>query len=98
MIVFHEEFSNLEYNEESYDELAITTKRVIFYKRTGLVFKKDKGSSISLHNIESVDFHEKGVLRKKGELTIQLKDSSIPIVGKLSEVKHLYNNLISLIK
>ena len=98
MIVFREEFSDLEYADEIYHELAISNKRVLFYRRTGLLFKKDKSASISLANIQSVNFHEKGVIRKKGLLQIHLGKSVIPLEGKLSEIKHLYQNLVSLIK
>ena len=97
-IVHRDKYSDLEYNEESFEELVITNQRIIFYRRTGLVFKKDKGQSIPLRNIESVQFHEKGVMRKKGVLEIQVKDSIIPLKGKLSEMKHLYNNILSLIE
>lgn len=98
IIVFRSVISGLEYEHETYDELAITNKRIVFYKKTGIVFKKDKSASISLANIQSINFREKGVIRKKGVLEIHLVKSIIPLEGKLSEIKHIYQNLISLIK
>jgi len=98
VIVFRSDFHDLKFTGVRYDELAITNQRIVFYIRTGLLFKKDKSASISLKNIQSLNFHEKGVIRKKGELKIILGDTAIPLEGDLSSMKHLYENLVSLVK
>jgi len=84
-------------NGEKYDELAVTNKRLLWYKRKGLLFKKDSCNSISYNQLSNVKFLEKGVLRKKGVLELYLKDgSSLPqLEGKPSEIKYLYQNIVS---
>ena len=99
VIVFRQPYDRLEVHDEIFDELAITSQRIIFYKRTGLIFKKDNSSSIGLSNISGVKFSEKGVIRKKGVMEVYLKDNSIlPIEGNASEMKYLYQNLVSKIE
>lgn len=91
VIIFKQSFSY-----EKFNELAMTNKRIVFYKRTGLIFKKDNTSSIPLKNIDSVHFHEKGVLRKKGVLELNLgRGDPIGLEGHPSEIKYLYNKILS---
>ncbi|MGI0047849.1 MAG: hypothetical protein ACREBB_11795 [Nitrosotalea sp.] len=98
VIVFRQP-QEVEFKNEVYDELAITSQRIIFYKRTGLLFKKDNSSSIGLSNIGGVKFHEKGVVRKKGVMEVHLKnDNPLQIEGNASEMKYLYQNLLSRIQ
>ena len=95
VIVFHKPL-DIEFNGEGYNELALTNKRVLFYKRTGLVFKKDNTSSIPLSNVNNVKFLEKGVMRKKGILEIDIgKSKPIPLIGNPSEIKYIYQKLLS---
>jgi len=87
---------NHEAQGQKYDKLAVTNKRLIFYKRTGLIFKKDTCSSIGYSQLGNVNYKEKGVIRKKGELTLILKGSKpIIIEGKPSEIKYIYQNIVS---
>ena len=95
VIIFHEPFE-LEFAGDSYDELALTNRRVIFYKRTGLIFKKDNNSSIPLSNVNNVKFLEKGVIRKKGVLEIDIgKNKPIELAGNTSKIKYIYQKLLS---
>ena len=83
---------------EKYDELAITNKRLLWYKRKGLIFKKDSCNSISFNQLSNVQFLEKGVLRKKGVLQFFLKDGKSdfpPLIGNPSEIKYLYQHIVS---
>lgn len=95
VVIFHEPFE-LEFVGDSYNELALTNRRVIFYKRTGLIFKKDTCSSIGYSQLGNVNYKEKGVIRKKGELILVIKGSKpIIIEGKPSEIKYIYQNIVS---
>ena len=90
-IIFREEIP-----VEEYQEMAMTNKRIILYRRTGLIFKKDDVSSIPLKSISNVKFHEKGVIRKKGELTMEIgKEEPLTLEGNLSEIKYVYNKILS---
>ena len=85
-----------EVNGQKYDELAVTNKRLIFYKRKGIIFKKDTCSSIGYSQLGNVLFKEKGVLRKKGELSLILRGGKpFTIEGKPSEIKYIYQNIVS---
>jgi hypothetical protein len=95
VIIFKQPF-DFEYNGSSFNELAMTNKRIVFYKRTGLIFKKDNTSSTPLKNINSVHFQEKGVIRKKGILEIDLgRGDPIGLEGNPSEIKYIYNKILS---
>ncbi len=97
-IIFRQHFET-EVENEKYNELALTNKRVIVYKRKGLVFKKDSLSSVPLSNINNVKFLEKGVIRKKGVLELDiLKGKFPPLVGKPSEIKYIYQQILNHIK
>ncbi len=90
---FSEEIDN-----EKYNELAVTNKRLLWYKRKGLIFKKDSCNSIGFNQLSNVKFLEKGVLRKKGVLQFFLKDGKSdfpPLVGNPSEIKYLYQHIVS---
>ena len=94
-ILFKKPF-DFEYNANKFNELAMTNKRIIFYKRTGLIFKKDNTSSTPLKNINTVHYAEKGVIRKKGVLEIELgRGGFIPLEGNPSMMKYLYNKILS---
>ena len=84
-------------NGEKYDELAVTNRRLLWYKRKGLLFKKESCYSTSYNQLSNVKFLEKGVLRKKCVLELHLKDgSSLPqLKGNPSEIKYLYQNIVS---
>lgn len=87
---------NHEIEGQKFDELAVTNKRLIFYKRTGLIFKKDTCSSVGYSQLGNVNYKEKGVIRKKGELTLILNSGkSFTIEGKPSEIKYIYQNIVS---
>lgn len=95
VIIFKQPF-RFEFHGAKFDELAMTNKRIVFYKRTGLVFKKDNTSSTPLKNIGSVHFHEKGVMRKKGILELDIgRGDPIELQGNPSEIKYLYNKILS---
>jgi len=46
---FSEEIDN-----EKYNELAVTNKRLLWYKRKGLIFKKDSCNSIGFNQLSKI--------------------------------------------
>ena len=94
-IIFRQHFET-EVENETYNELALTNKRVILYKQKGLIFKKDSLSSVPLSSISNVKFQEKGVIRKKGILELDiLKGQFPPIEGNPSEIKYIYQQILN---
>lgn len=89
---FRKEIPNFKVSGEVYGELIITNKRIIFYKRNGLIFKKDISETIGLSKIDGLKFVEKGRINKKGLIEIY-GPIEHTIVGKLDETKHLYQAL-----
>ena len=99
VIVFSQEFSGLEVGNQIFDNLAITNNRIIFYKRTGLIFRKDHVATIGLSKITGMQFKEKGVISKKGVVTLHLKEENdMELVAGLSTMKYLYQSLASKIQ
>lgn len=84
--------NNLQVGGQNFDELIVTDKRLIFYKQTGLVFKKDVIETMGLKTIDGLRFREKGTFMKKGVLEIP-GDIKMFIEGNPSEIKQLYQAL-----
>lgn len=88
-----------EFRGDRYNELIVSSKRIIFYKRTGLLFKKDQSAILGLSNINTIKFKEEGILWKKGVLEIVLREGTgFSLVGDASAMKHLYHSLMSRIE
>jgi len=51
--------------------LYITDRRVLGHKIKGLVFKKDQVFSAALEEIRNLNYHEVGIVWKRGILTLQ---------------------------
>lgn len=80
-------------NDEKYSELVITNKRLICYKRSGLILKKDNMLSMNLRQIDGIKFKEVGIVRKKGVVEI-LGSIKWTIKSSRENAKVLYNFLI----
>jgi hypothetical protein len=96
VIVYRQDLPGVQVGAHVYDHLAITNNRIIFYKREGLIFKKDNVTTIGLSKLTAVQFNEKGLVSKKGILKLHLKDEQdIDVIGPLSSIKYLYQHLAS---
>ncbi len=74
--------------------LYITDQRVILYRRRGVLFKKDRIISERIENIRSMQYGEKGILRKKGVLHIEtLSKKMDPIAGKVADIKAIWQEM-----
>lgn len=67
-IRYRREIPNFKLGGQSYEEMIVTDKRMIFYKREGLIFKKDISETVSLSKISGIKFNEKGRMNKKVKL------------------------------
>ena len=72
----------------------ITDQRILLYRRRGVLFKKDRIISERIENIRSMQYGEKGVLRKKGVLQIETLSKKLdPIVGKVADIKAIWQEI-----
>ena len=78
-------------------QVIVTDKRLILYARRGLLFKSDNVITETLADLHGIKYAEKGIIGKKGILTIQAKDSFHILEGKPAEAKALYQSLLQFI-
>jgi hypothetical protein len=72
----------------------ITDQRILLHRRRGVMFKKDRIVAERLEDIRTMQYTEKGVLRKKGVLRIEtLSKKMEPIVGKVSDIKAIWQEM-----
>jgi len=86
----------VEYQGDYYGFL-ITSKRLIWYKQSGLIFKKDNFVCELLENVKSISFKEEGIINKRGIVRIVMGDRNLLFSGSLSAMRAIYNEAQSLI-
>lgn len=94
---YRREIPNFKVSGEVYGELIVTDKRIIFYKRSGLIFKKDISETIGLSKISGLKFKEKGIISKKGVIEIH-GPIKLTIEGKLDDARYLHQTLVEKIE
>jgi hypothetical protein len=74
--------------------LYITDQRILLYRRRGVLFKKDRIIAERIENIRSMQYGEKGILRKKGVLHIETLGKKMdPIMGKVADIKAIWQEM-----
>ena len=96
-IKYRREIPNFKVGGEVYGELVITDKRIIFYRRDGLIFKKDISETMGLSKITGLKFKEKGRFNKKGLIEIY-GPIKYTIEGKLDDAHYLHQTLLQKIE
>jgi len=72
----------------------ITDQRILLHRRRGVLFKKDRIIAERIEDIRTMQYSEKGVLKKKGVLRIEtLSKKMEPIVGKVSDIKAIWQEM-----
>jgi hypothetical protein len=72
----------------------ITDQRMLLYRRKGVLFKKDRIIAERLEDIRTMQYSEKGTLKKKGVLRIDTYSKKMePIVGKVSDIKAIWQEM-----
>jgi len=72
----------------------ITDHRILLHRRRGVLFKKDRIIAERIEDIRTMQYSEKGILRKKGVLHIEtLSKKMEPIVGKVSDIKAIWQEM-----
>jgi hypothetical protein len=72
----------------------ITDQRIILYRRRGVLFKKDRIIAERIEDIRTLQYSEKGIVRKRGILRIEtLSKKMDPIVGKVADIKAIWQEM-----
>ena len=72
----------------------ITDQRILLYRRRGVLFKKDRIIAERLEDIRTMQYSERGAMRKRGVLRIEtLSKKMEPIVGKVSDIKAIWQEM-----
>ena len=77
---------------------CITNQRILVYRRRGKVFKKDKVIAERLEAIKSLNYNERGLVRKRGFLSVETESKRIFFEGKIPDVKGIWQELQKYIK
>ncbi len=76
----------------------ITNQRILVYRSRGKVFKKDRIIAERLEAVKSLNYNEKGLLRKKGYLHIQTESKRMFFEGRITDIKGIWQELQKYIK
>lgn len=95
-VVRYQSPTPIEYQGDFYD-FYISNKRLIWHKRTGLIFKKDNFVCEMLEHVKSINFKEEGIFNKKGFIHIVMGDRKLAFAGNLVAMRAIYNEAQSLI-
>ena len=77
---------------------CITNQRMLVYRRRGTVFKKDRIIAERLEAIKSLNYNERGLVRKKGYLSVETESKMMFFEGKIPHVKGIWQELQKYIK
>ncbi len=78
--------------EEDY-EFKITDKRLVLYRRSGLIFKSDNFIGENISNIQSMNYSETGMISKKGIVAVQTQSKTLAFSQSASNMKVIYQQL-----
>lgn len=76
----------------------ITNQRMLVYRSKGRVSKKDRIIAERLGAIKTLSYNEKGLMRKKGLLSVQTESKRMFFEGKIPDVKGIWQELQKYIK
>lgn len=82
----------VEYQGDSYD-FYITNARLIWHKRKGLVFKKDKFVAAVKEHVTEIRYEEKGLVRKKAFITVVMGNKEHPFTGSIPNMRAIYSEM-----
>ena len=77
---------------------CITNQRILVYRRRGKVLKKDRIIAERLEAIKNLSYNERGLVRKKGFLSVQTESKRMFFEGKIPDIKSIWQELQKYIK
>lgn len=83
----------VEYQGEKY-YFYITDARLLWYRRKGLIFKKDAFVAAALESVREITYKEKGLFSKKATIRFDMKEGNKrEFVGKPSSIRAIYSEI-----
>ncbi len=76
----------------------ITNRRILVYRSRGKVSKKDRIIAEKLEAVKSLNYNERGLIRKRGFLSVQTESKRMYFEGKIPDVKGIWQELQKHIK
>jgi hypothetical protein len=74
--------------------LYITDQRILLHRQRGVLFKKDRIIAERIEDIRTMQYGERGIVRKRGILRIEtLSKKMDPIVGKVADIKAIWQEM-----
>ena len=72
----------------------ITDSRILLYRRRGVFVKRDRIIAERIEDIRTLQYGEKGMLRRRGVLRIETYSKKMdPIVGKVADIKAIWQEM-----
>lgn len=84
---------SIEYLGDHYELYITDVRRLLWFKRSGLVFKKDKIISENIGDIIEMRYEEKGIVSKKGTIKIVTGRKELEFSGRRDVIKTIYSEL-----
>lgn len=80
-------------------DFLITDQRILLYRRRGILLRKDTIIAERIEDIRTLNYDEKGIVKKKGVLRIETMSMKLePIEGKVPDIKAIWQELHKYIK
>lgn len=97
VIKFHSPRKVKAYNV-SFD-FIITDQRILLYRRRGVLLRKDTIIAERIDDIRTLNYDEKGIVKKKGVLRIETMSKKLdPIEGRVPDIKAIWQEMHKYIK
>jgi len=87
-ILFWSDFL-VSYNETKY-KVYITNLRLLLYRETGLIFKKEEILTESFRQIKGLQFTEEGTINKKGIFKFTGSKGEVELYGPVNGMRGLF--------
>lgn len=78
-------------------QVIVTDRRLILYGRRGFVVKNDDVITERLDNVQEIRYREKGLIGKRGIITIEAM-RSIQLTGGATQMKSIFNSLLQFVQ
>lgn len=80
-------------------DFIITDQRILLYRRRGVLLRKDTIIAERIDDIRTLNYDEKGIVKKKGVLRIETMSKKLdPIEGRVPDVKAIWQEMHKYIK
>jgi hypothetical protein len=90
--IYYQTPFNVKTGEQEY-KLILTDRRLVLYKRTGLIFKSDTFIGVDITHIKEMGYTESGVISKQGLVTVVTGQKTLSFSGSANNMKELYKQI-----